>query len=148
VTNDEWWKKDGIATKTHNTWLYVTLKFRNGEPIYDGDSVAPCLVFCVVFYGLLLVFSSVFSSGHCIVCPSNCLFGIFKLFLLVKNTRYRKQKVQSITQRHLTKLGTTRIPAKKGWTHLLPNGTQFLFLIRQIKFDSQDQTIWQVFKFI
>jgi len=45
---------------TNNTWLSGTLKFRNGEPIYDGDSVAPCLVFCVVFYGLLLVFPSVF----------------------------------------------------------------------------------------
>jgi hypothetical protein len=46
------------------------------SPIFSGVRVADFLVFCVVFGRLLLVLSSFFSFGHCVVCLSS-IYGFW-----------------------------------------------------------------------
>jgi len=55
-------------------------EYLSSHPMCIGVRVARSLVFYVMFCRPLFISCS-FSFGHCIVCPSDYPFGVFKLFL-------------------------------------------------------------------
>ena len=122
--------------------LFTLPEHLSSPPVFSWVRVALSLVFCVVFCrSLFFVFFCPFSFGHCVVCPSSnygCIFGIFKLFLILK------LQYKIVYLNPLFCIGSNRWPSVTGRSRLIKASTMRRVIMYYISvvWRSCDVIIW------
>ena len=77
--------KSNITGATRGTGTAYPVSAHEFTPVFGEVRVARSLVFCIMLCRSLFGFFGPFSSGHCIVCPSNCGFWYNQTCLVYEN---------------------------------------------------------------
>jgi hypothetical protein len=120
--------------------LFTLPEHLSSPPVCSWVRVVRSLVFCVVFCRSLFFCFFPFSFSHCLVCPSiyEWIFGIFKLFLILK-LQYKRCYLNP-----LFFIGSNRWPSVTGRSRLIKASTMRRVIMYYISvvWRSCDVIIW------